>query len=303
MKIEPVFERYCQRVKERAEAELEALAHSYLDGAPTRLVDAIRHSLFSGGKRVRPLVASICSELVGGSIEDAARFGAAIEMIHAYTLIHDDLPALDNDDYRRGAPSCHIAFDEASAILAGDALLSMAARALTDRSNYRGDIRADLILTVATETFEAIGPRGMVGGQIVDMSMERQPGDPDTLEYIHQKKTGALFQASAVGGARLAGADEAGIASMRLYGAKLGALFQLTDDMLDLVGQSREVGKPLRSDAKKGKLTYLALHTIDEARQAAEALEREAVGAIDRFDGEEAEIARTLARSIRARKK
>lgn len=261
---------------------------------PERLRAAMRYSLLAGGKRVRPVLCLSCAALCGGDENAVLPFAASIEMIHTYSLIHDDLPAMDNDDLRRGKPSNHRAFDEATAILAGDALLTdafafMAGTALPPRQVLRA------VATVA----EAAGAPGMVGGQVLDMM---HTGDGtislDALRAMHAMKTGALIRASCVGGAQLAGASEAQTAALSAYGVALGAAFQIADDILDVTADTATLGKPAGSDVAQGKMTYPALLGLERSRVLAEEQMAAAVDSLRAYMGPEAAFLRGLARYV-----
>lgn len=274
-RIEAVISEHNQR--------LDQALHAYLpaeDMYPARLHQAMHYSLFAGGKRLRPVLALEACRTCGGTLEAALPGACALEMVHTYSLIHDDLPAMDNDDLRRGRPTNHKAFDEATAILAGDALLTEAFR-LTSAEF----LAAGLSPAQATEASQilarAAGSRGMVGGQMADMLAE-QVGlrDAAQLEYIHTHKTGALLVAALEMGAVAAAASEPTRQALRRYGEHLGMAFQITDDILDVTGNSATLGKGVGTDAARGKLTYPALHGLKAARQRADELSQAAVQAL-----------------------
>ena len=249
------------------------------DEAPTRLHQAMRYSVFAGGKRLRPALVLASARAVGGATNEqmSTNIGAAmaaVEVLHTYTLIHDDLPAMDDDDLRRGRPTCHKAFDEATAILAGDALQTLAFEA-------SAAINAEAVTILA----RASGSRGVVGGQQDDLDAEGQPIDqsPATrarLERIHRGKTAALIRASCELGAIAAGANASMRTALRTYGEAIGLAFQVADDVLDATASSSALGKTAGKDAAQGKLTYVAVHGLDAARQEAERLEQEALNAL-----------------------
>ncbi|RME71511.1 MAG: polyprenyl synthetase family protein [Planctomycetota bacterium] len=241
----------------------------------------MRYAALGGGKRVRPALAMLWSEAVCGALEPALPFAVAIECVHVYSLVHDDLPAMDDDPLRRGKPSCHVAFGEALAILAGDALLTFAFEHIATRYP-RPETAAALVRTLA----RAAGPAGMVGGQVLDLRGEgrtaRAPERTEAaLEAIHRAKTGALITAACVGGVIAAGGDGALQGAARRYGEALGLLFQVTDDIIDCTSSTEELGKTAGKDAGSGKLTYPALLGIEGARERAHALAREATGALE----------------------
>ncbi len=246
---------------------------------PARLVAAMRHSLFAGGKRIRPVLCLAASEACGGR-QDGALFAAcALEMVHTYSLIHDDLPAMDDDDLRRGRPTCHKAFDEATAILAGDALLTLAFEVLADPAEGDG-VPAGARLRLVRELALAAGWRGMVGGQQVDMESEGAEPDFPTLEYIHTRKTGALIRASVLMGGLCADASPEALRALGAFGGKLGLAFQVVDDVLDLTATTAELGKDAGSDLKKKKMTWPALFGLDASRDRARELVEEARAAL-----------------------
>lgn len=233
----------------------------------------MRHSVFAGGKRLRPILCLESGRLFDGDERSLLRLGSALELIHTYSLIHDDLPALDNDDLRRGKPSCHREFGEATAILAGDALLTLAYEALS----LPGPPSAERKLRVIHELSHAIGTRaGMVGGQVVDLETTEGTTDVATLEYIHAAKTGALVRAAVRGGAIYAHAGEPDLERVTTYGEKVGLAFQIVDDLLDVLGSREALGKSVGKDGRQSKATYPALHGVEESRRIASQLVAEA---------------------------
>jgi geranylgeranyl diphosphate synthase type II len=290
-------------LKERC-ALVDAALNSFLppeDELPFSLHKAMRYSVFAGGKRVRPILMLAACEAVGGTIEQAMPAACAMEMIHTYSLIHDDLPAMDDDDYRRGTPTNHKVFGEATAILAGDALLTQAFILLSDASAAAA-VDPARRLRVIREIAGCAGSRGMVGGQVVDMESEGQPEiDLATVQYIHTHKTGALIKASVKAGAILGGADDAGIASITRYGEACGLAFQIADDILDIEGTTEEIGKDAGSDQARGKATYPAVLGLAESKQRAAELTDMAIDALAPF-GDRAEPLREIARYIVYRK-
>ncbi len=247
---------------------------------PQSLHKAMHYSLFAGGKRVRPVLVLAACEAVGGSLEDALNTACAIECVHTYSLIHDDLPAIDNDDMRRGRPTCHKVYGEATAILAGDALLTVAfeliARsALKDRG---------VLLDVTLELARAAGSTGMIGGQMVDIDSEGKDVTFPVLEYIHIHKTGELILASLRSGALIGGASEAELKALDSYGKAVGLAFQIADDILDVEGSSAEMGKPTGGDELKGKATYPSMLGLDQARARARELVNIAIDSLSGFD-------------------
>lgn len=263
---------------------------------PPRLHEAMRYSVFAGGKRLRPVLIMAACEAVGGDPATVMHAACAMEMIHTYSLIHDDLPAMDDDDFRRGRPTNHKVFGEANAILAGDALVTEAFRLLADAEANRG-IDPVIALQVIETIARCAGSQGMVGGQVVDMESEGKPIDFATLQYIHTRKTGALFLASIQAGARLGGGDAGQVAALTRYGETAGLAFQIADDILDIVGDQAEIGKDVGSDQARGKATYPALLGLSEARRRAEELRDLAIAALEPL-GAPAEPLRAIARYI-----
>jgi len=266
---------------------------------PPSIHAAMRHSVFAGGKRLRPILCMEAAQMVQGCVPDGIEeLGAALEMLHTYSLIHDDLPALDNDDLRRGRPTCHKAFGEATAILAGDALQTRAYEVLA-RLQCPAEARVAIIAEIARAT-GTIG--GMIGGQVMDLEAEHVHPDAQTLEYIHRSKTGALLTASVVTGGMYAGASEAQIAGLRSFGENIGLAFQIVDDVLDVTQTSEQLGKTAGKDTASEKATYPALFGIDASVRKADALVNEGFAELDSF-GEHAEPLKELARFLVERKK
>jgi geranylgeranyl diphosphate synthase type II len=261
--------------------------------ACSTLRKAIRHSLFSGGKRIRPILSIAAFEAVGGKGNGILAFACALEMIHTYSLIHDDLPAIDNDDYRRGKPTCHKVFGEAIAILAGDGLLTEAFGLMTKQPV--GD--PEIILDVVNEIARASGISGMVGGQVADIESEGKGVDFPTVEYIHTHKTGALILASIRTGVKLGGGDAETLKAFTQYGERIGLAFQIVDDILNVEGRAELLGKSTGSDLFKRKATYPSLFGIEESKKRAEELIESAIDALRPF-GPEVEPLREIARFI-----
>ena len=262
------------------------------------LEKAMEYSLMAGGKRLRPVLLMAAADAVG---KDGAAFlttGCAIEMIHTYSLIHDDLPAMDNDDYRRGKPTNHKVFGDGIAVLAGDALLTLAFEVMLRQE----DAAPETLVTVVSEMSRAAGPYGMVGGQVLDLEGEGRRLDLAALRKIHMGKTGALFCAAIRSGAILAGAKEEELAALTLYAERFGLAFQITDDILDVTGDEAAIGKPVGSDVRNEKATYVTLTPLEEAKKLAEDAVDEAVAALDIF-GERAAFLRDLALFLLGRKK
>ena len=265
-------------------------------GRPERLVEAMRYAVLGPGKRLRPRLVLMAAEACGGEIEPALPAACAVEMIHAYSLAHDDLPAMDDDDLRRGRPTVHRQFDEATAVLAGDALLALAFEVLAD-----GAATDQVASRGCLELAIAAGPGELVGGQSDDLSgAEKRLGetvDIDHLRSIHTRKTGAMIKVSLRLGAISAGASEEQLSALTVYGESLGLAFQVTDDLLDAVGDEQAVGKRVGKDDAAGKLTYPSLLGIEQSRAYAAELVAEAVAALETF-GESAEPLRHLAQQI-----
>ncbi|HLO25083.1 MAG TPA: farnesyl diphosphate synthase [Geobacteraceae bacterium] len=271
------------------------------DEHPVSLHKSMRYSVFAGGKRVRPILMLAACEAVGGDIALAMPAACAMEMIHTYSLIHDDLPAMDDDDFRRGNPTNHKVFGEAVAILAGDALLTQAFIALSSPA-YAAKVPPATLLAVVGEIGHCAGSHGMVGGQVVDMESEGKPEiDLPTVQYIHTHKTGALIKASAKAGALLGGADEQRLSALTTYGEVVGLAFQIADDILDIEGTTEQIGKDAGSDAARGKATYPAVIGLAESKQRAAELVDMALESLQGFD-EKAEPLREIARYIVSRK-
>lgn len=245
---------------------------------PEQLHRAMRYSVLAGGKRLRPALVLASGEAMGAKTEDLMPAACAMEMIHTYSLIHDDLPAMDNDDLRRGRPTCHKAFGDAVAILAGDALLTLAFRVLASDSAARN---SESQLRVIHEFAAAAGTiDGMIGGQMADIENEGKEVSPDTLDYIHRSKTGALIGASAAAGAIIAGASSDEIERLRAYGQRIGLAFQIADDILDVTSTSEQLGKTPGKDQASNKATYPALHGIPASQARARELVEEAVDTV-----------------------
>ena len=237
---------------------------------PLTIHRAMRYSVMAGGKRLRPILVIAGAEAVGGAATMVMPTACALEMIHTYSLIHDDLPAMDDDDYRRGRLTNHKVFGDAIAILAGDALLTLAFRLIADNADLVSDPR--VIRDVVAEIADAAGTVGMVGGQVVDIESEGKAISAETLEYIHRHKTAALIRASLRVGARLAGGDAKAVAAITEAGSDLGLAFQIVDDLLDVEGSLEELGKTAGSDERKQKATYPGIHGREASRRQAKML-------------------------------
>jgi geranylgeranyl diphosphate synthase type II len=263
-----------------------------LDTAPPTLHKAMRYSVQAGGKRLRPILVIAGAEAVGGGAAQVMETACALELIHTYSLIHDDLPAMDNDDFRRGNPTNHKVFGEAIAILAGDALLTLAFKLIALNGARTGDAR--IIAQLVTDIADAAGTDGMVGGQVVDIESEGKPFTAETLDYIHSHKTAALIRASLCAGALIAGGSAAQIAAIRASGEALGLAFQIVDDILDVEGSTEQLGKTAGKDQQQQKATYPAYHGLDASRAKARVLIDDAKHALTPL-GARAEPIRALA--------
>lgn len=254
--------------------------------AENSAAQAMKYSLLSGGKRIRPILLLEFYALCGGKGDNALNFAAALEMIHTYSLIHDDLPCMDNDDMRRGRPSCHKAFGEDTALLAGDALLTLAFKKAAETDG----IPADRVLKAIAVLAENAGISGMVGGQVEDLAFEKNGATIEQLRGMYLKKTSCLLSAGAVCGSILAGADEEELKYAAEYAEKLGLAFQIIDDILDCTSDEKTLGKPIGSDEKNGKTTYVTLLGIDGAKAEAERLSNEALTALCKIKGDNAAL-------------
>jgi farnesyl diphosphate synthase len=268
------------------------------DALEGRVFEAMRYSTLGGGKRLRPFLVMEGARLFGVNENCALRVACAIEMVHCYSLVHDDLPAMDDDDLRRGRPTTHVKYDEATAILAGDGLLTRAFEVLAHPSTH-GDaqVRADLVLALAA----AAGAEGMVGGQMIDLAAEHQSLDINTITRLQRLKTGALIAFSAEAGAILGKAPTAARQALIGYAHDLGLAFQIADDLLDTEGSAEDVGKKTGKDAARGKATFVSILGIERARAQADMLAEQACGHLDMF-AERAELLRQLARFVVERK-
>jgi len=289
------------------EAELEArrrLVEDALHRAlppetawPETIHRAVRYSLFAGGKRIRPLLALAAGEAVGGRRDDVMPLACAVEMIHTYSLIHDDLPAMDDDDLRRGKPTSHKVFGEGIAILAGDALLTHAFQVMADAPAEAGRDGLARRLAATAILAEAAGTSGMIGGQVMDLESEGRTLDAPALERMHRAKTGALLGACVRGGAVLGGGGSEDRARLDRYASAIGLAFQVVDDVLDETGAAHELGKTAGKDARAGKATYVSVHGLDASRTLARGLLDEALSALAPL-GERGRLLERLARMI-----
>lgn len=270
---------YFETEKRRVDAELDRLLPAGNDD-PESIHRAMRYSVFAGGKRLRPILCLEAGRLFGGEVTALLPSACALELIHTYSLIHDDLPALDNDDLRRGKPACHKAFGDATAILAGDALLTLAFEAIAGS----GASDADARLRVVNELAHAIGTRGgMVAGQIMDLESVHGLPSPVLVQFIGQAKTGALIRMAVRAGAILARAGDAGLNAVTAYGEKVGLAFQIADDLLDVLGSKESLGKAVGKDSSQHKATYPALYGVERSRQIAAELVSEACDALQPY--------------------
>jgi len=288
------------------DAELERIlppAEEY----PASIHKAMRYSVFAGGKRLRPALCLEAGRLFSGDEKTLLRVGSALELIHTYSLIHDDLPALDNDELRRGKPTSHVVFGEAAAILTGDALATLAFEVLAGPAPGETECGTDEVppsarLRVIRELSHAIGTRGgLLGGQVVDVESTGRDTDVRTLEYIHSAKTGAFIRAAVRSGAVYAQAPEEGVERVSVYGAKIGLAFQIADDLLDVLGSQAELGKTPGKDEQQHKATYPALHGIEASQRIASQLVEEACAALEPY-GARAQVLQGVAHYIVDRK-
>ena len=261
---------------------------------PETIHSAMRHSVFAGGKRIRPILFIAAAEAVRPSVAEAEPAACALELVHTYSLIHDDLPALDNDDFRRGKTTCHKVYGEAMAILAGDALLTMAFQVL---SNLKGIAHANQVRLIAGLATAAGTVSGMIGGQVADLESEGKPVDAARLDYIHRSKTGALIGASVRMGGIYADASASQLAALSRYGEHIGLTFQIVDDILDVVGTSEALGKTAGKDAAQQKATFPALYGVEASRERAQDHFQQATDALGLF-GERALRLRQIAEKI-----
>ncbi|MCB5940935.1 polyprenyl synthetase family protein [bacterium 210820-DFI.6.52] len=255
----------CREQLEQDLAAIEAFLQTAVpDGDPLyqEVAEAMRYSLLAGGKRIRALFVLECCAALGGRREEALPLAAAIEMVHAYSLIHDDLPCMDDDDLRRGKPSCHKVYGEATALLAGDALLTLAFETAAGAPLPEG-----LRLRAVAALARAAGYRGMIGGQVIDLAYENRPMEPEVLATLHRLKTGALLSVSAQLGAIAASAGEDSQRALGDFAEDVGLAFQIADDILDAVGDEAKLGKPIGSDAEQGKTTFVTLYGVEASRE------------------------------------
>lgn len=294
------LEEYVTETSVDVEAVLDKIIPAPTEDEESRLFEAMRYSVFSGGKRLRPVLVMATNEIFGGTRDHAVRVAAAIEALHTYSLIHDDLPCMDDDDLRRGKPTCHKQFDEMTAVLAGDALQTLAFDILSDeRTHPQGRIRASLVNVLA----KAAGAQGMVGGQMIDMLAEDiEELDQGALARLQRKKTGALFTACCESGLhlnedRVQASDRMHLTS---YARNIGLAFQMVDDILDEIGNEEDMGKRVRKDAERGKATFASLLGVEGAQKQARMLCDQAIQNLTHY-GPKADILRILAQFVVAR--
>lgn len=291
---------YFDSKKQRINAALsEILAESSIS---SRLAEAMKYALLTGGKRIRPVLCLAAAEAVSSKADDALKAACSLEMIHAYSLIHDDLPAMDNDDRRRGQPTCHIAFDEATAIFAGDALLTLAFQILSSTEVATSEHLASKWIKVIHTIALTAGYKGMLEGQMIDIDSEEVCLNLDELEKMHSLKTGALFEASVCSGAILGKGSSRQIEQLGIYSKNIGLAYQIIDDILNVEGDSAVTGKAVGTDKIRQKSTYPSIMGIDKSKEIAQKLVNNALQALDYFDNRSDPL-RAIARYIIERKR
>lgn len=266
------------------------------------IFEAMRYSLLASGKRLRPILAIKACELVGGDLSQILKFACSIEMIHTYSLIHDDLPSLDNDDYRRGKLTNHKVYGESMAILAGDGLLNLAYELISEEM-LKNKNNCYKYAKAFNELSVSAGIYGMIGGQVVDVLSENQIIDKDILEFIHNKKTSALIEASLVCGAIIGGGSNSEIENIRKFGKAIGLCFQIRDDILDIVGDMDKLGKDIGSDEENSKCTYVSMYGLEKSIEMTQKLCNEAKNSINNFKSNEADFFKDLAHYLVYREK
>ena len=279
--------------------QVEAWMQSLVPAQPgplAQVMESMRYSLFAGGKRLRPILLMAAADAVGSDGQRFLQSACALEMIHTYSLIHDDLPAMDDDDYRRGRLTNHKVFGEGMAILAGDGLLTLAFETLLSQPG----VTPDVLVRVTSEVAQAAGPSGMVGGQAIDLGSEGQQPSPEVMKLMHRLKTGALFRASLRAGAMLGGGSDEDVRGLTDYAEQFGLAFQITDDILDVTGTEAVLGKPIGSDEKNNKATYVSVYSLPAAQRMAQEAVTDAVAALGRF-GDRAWVLRSLAEYLLTR--
>lgn len=282
MSSRPSFEQYLQQTTDEVTEALKEILPVHWD-VPQSLRDAMQYSLMAGGKRLRPLLVVAAAEALGAQRAAALPVACAVEMVHTYSLIHDDLPAMDNDDYRRGKLTNHKVYGEATAILAGDALLTHAFYSVVQAGRKNG-VPAEALLSIVEELSELAGARGMVGGQVADMEGEQGMTDLEQLQYIHLHKTGDLIVFSLLAGARIGGATEEQLDALRVFGRDLGLAFQIQDDILDLTGDEQKMGKKTQSDVNQQKVTYPFFIGMEASQEQVKSLTQSAKEALGRAE-------------------
>jgi geranylgeranyl diphosphate synthase type II len=287
-----------QELRNRREMIEDALDKMLPDARtrPDVIHRAMRYAVVDGGKRLRPILVLEGARLAGGDMKKALPLACAIEFIHSYSLVHDDLPAMDDDDLRRGKPTCHKVFGEAMAILAGDALLTRAFE-LPVYMAADPEILPANIMRAWSELAHAAGSQGMIAGQVVDLESENKKVDAETLQFMHQNKTGALFKAALKSGAMLFGASEEQLLALDRFAQHFGLAFQITDDILDVEGDENIVGKPVGSDARSDKATYVSIYGLSESRDMAKTSIKLAINSLEGF-GDESWFLREIAQSV-----
>lgn len=291
------YEAKIEAMRSLTEAALEQYVQP--EKLPQKTIyEAMRYSLLSGGKRLRPILMLLSCEACGGHAEDAVPFACALEMVHTYSLIHDDLPAMDNDELRRGMPTNHVKFGEAMAILAGDALLNRAFEIASSKSS----IPAERTVAAIRILSEASGAYGMIGGQVIDIESENKAITAEELKHLHALKTGAIIRAAGKMGAVIAGAEREKMDALDAFCLNLGIAFQIQDDILDVTGTEETLGKPIGSDAENGKTTYITLYGKERAGELSEEYTKRAVDALSVF-GEEKKYLVALAEHLTNRRK
>lgn len=280
--------------------EAEQLLRKYFPNIvyPQEIYNSMGYSLFAGGKRIRPILLTETCKLCGGNAADSEPLAAAIEMIHTYSLIHDDLPCMDDDELRRGKPTNHIVFGEAIAVLGGDALLNLAYETIL--SGYSKAFQKDAYMNASSIIATSAGTEGMIGGQTADIQNEGKDPDPEILDYIHRHKTGALIKASILAGATVAQADTEEISVLTVYGDAIGLMFQITDDILDLIGSTESLGKSTNTDNAHSKMTYPFVYGLEASHAKVDELYRLAVQSLQLF-GSDAEFLVSLAEYLHRR--
>jgi len=287
-------------VLKRYKALVDNFLRSYISKdteIPETLRRAMEYSLMAGGKRIRPILCIVWSQIFGEVIENVLPFACGIELIHTYSLIHDDLPAMDDDDLRRGVPTNHKVFGEAIAILAGDALLTDSFYLMLS-----SNVHLDRVISALKEIIHAVGPRGMVGGQVMDMELTGTlKCNIDKLKKMHSLKTGVFIEACCTSGAYLAGASEKDISRARKYGKKIGLAFQIADDILDVIGDEQKIGKPVGSDQKQKKITYPSIVGLKKSKELGWDAVCKGIEALASYDGEHIVFLKELAKYIMER--